>query len=130
MKKQVVELRDVFKPITGFSHVVKAGGFVFLSSQLSADLKTGKLIAGNIQEQTKRTMDNIKYLLNHCGNSMDDIVKMVIYFRNPSDRQVINKVYKQYFTSGYEPTKVSVQAPSPIPEIDIEIEATAIDQKI
>lgn len=125
MKKQVINVANVKKPSTGFNHVVKAGNFVFLSSQLSADLKTGEIVSGNIKEQTKRAMDNIKYLLSQCNNTMDDIVKVVIYFRNPRDRKEINEVYKEYFTPGQEPTKISVQAPSPIEGIDIEIEATA-----
>lgn len=126
MKKQIINIAGVKKPATGFNHVVKAGNFIFLSSQLSTDLKTGKIIPGDIKKQTKKTMENIKYLLSQCGCSMDNIIKVVIYFRNPKDRTVINEIYKQYFTYGQEPVKTSVQAPSPIEGIDIEIEATAI----
>ena len=126
MKKQVIELEEVKKPVTGFNHIVKAGNFIFLSSQLSTDLQTGEIIKGNIREQTTRAMENIKFLLSHCDCLMDNIVKIVIYFRNAEDRKEINEAYKQYFTPGQEPAKVSVQAPSPIDGIDIEIEATAI----
>ena len=125
MNKQVIELKDVKKPATGFNHAVQAGDFIFLSSQLSTDLKTGEIIKGNIKDQTKRTMENIKYLLSQCGSGMDDIVKIVIYFRNVEDRKEINAIFKQYFTLGQEPAKVSVQAPSPITGIDVEIEAIA-----
>ncbi len=126
MSKQVIDLKGVKKPLTGFNHVVRAGNFVFLSSQLSSELKTGKIIKGTIKEQTKRAMDNIKYLLSQCGCDMNDIVKIVIYFRDPKDRKEINEIYQKYFISGKEPAKVSVQAPSPIDGIDIEIEATAV----
>lgn len=126
MKKLVVDLTDVKKPTTGFNHVVKAGNFIFLSSQLSADLKTGEIIKDDIRKQTKRAMENIKYLLSQCGCGMDDIVKVVIYFRNANDRKEINNIYKQYFTPGQEPAKVSVQALSPIEGIDVEIEITAV----
>lgn len=44
MKRQVISLPHVKKPTTGFNHVVKAGDFIFLSSQLSADIKTGEII--------------------------------------------------------------------------------------
>lgn len=126
MKKLVIELKEVKKSTTGFSHAVRAGNFIFLSSQLSADLKTGEIIQGTIQEQTIRTMENIKYLLSQCDCTMDDIVKIVIYFRHAKDRKEINDAYKQYFTPGQEPAKVSVQAASPIEGVDVEIEATAI----
>ena len=125
-KKQVVSLVGVKKPVTGFNHVVNAGGFVFLSSQLSTNLKTGEIITGDVKSKKKRAMENIKYLLSQSRCTMDDIVKVVIYFRNVDDRQQINEVYKQYFTPGQEPAKVSVQASSPISGIDVEIEVTAI----
>jgi 2-iminobutanoate/2-iminopropanoate deaminase len=126
MEKQIVNLVDVKKPTTGFNHVVKAGNFIFLSSQLSTDLRTGEIIKGNIKEQTKRTMENIKILLSQCGCVMNDIVKTVIYFRNVNDRKEINEIYKQYFTNGQEPAKTSIQAQSPISGIDIEIDIIAV----
>lgn len=126
MKKQVINIHGIKKPSTGFSHVVKAGNFIFLSSQLSVDLKTGELLLGNISEQTERAMENVKYLLKQCDCTTDDIVRVIIYFRDPVDRKKINEVYKKYFSEGQEPAKVSVQAASPIKGIDIEIEATAV----
>lgn len=126
MKKEVVKLKNVKQPSTDFHHVVKAGNLVFSSSQLSVNLKNGELLKGDIKIQTRKAMENIKYLLSQCGCVMDNIVKITIYFRNVSDRKNINKVYKKYFTVGQEPTKVSIQAPSPIDGIDVEIEAVAV----
>lgn len=57
---------------------------------------------------------------------MEDIVKVVIYMRDTKCRKDINEVYAQYFKPGTEPVKVSIQATSPVPGIDIEIEATAV----
>ncbi|MEN8253305.1 MAG: RidA family protein, partial [Patescibacteria group bacterium] len=76
--------------------------------------------------QTERAMENVKYLLKQCDCTTDDIVRVIIYFRDPVDRKKINEVYKKYFSEGQEPAKVSVQAASPIKGIDIEIEATAV----
>ena len=129
MQKQIIKIPSIKKPPTGFSHVIKAGNFIFLSSQLSVDLKTGELLLVDIPRQTERAMENIKYLLKQCDCTMDDIEKIVIYFRDPNDRKKINEVYKKYFSEGQEPAKVSVQAASPIKGIDIEIEATAISNE-
>ncbi|OGO38868.1 MAG: hypothetical protein A2W35_08035 [Chloroflexi bacterium RBG_16_57_11] len=110
---------------TGFSHVVRAGGFLFLTSQLSADLSTGRIIGGDIMTQARQALENVKFLLASCGATMDDIVKVNIYLRNTSDRQKVNQVYREYFTKGQEPAKVTVQATSPIDGIDLEVEVTA-----
>lgn len=89
-------------------------------------VKTGRIISGNIKEQTKKAMDNIKFLVESCDGKMDDIVKVVIYMKDIKHRKEINEVYSQYFENGIEPAKVSIQAPSPVPDIDVEIEATAV----
>ncbi len=71
-------------------------------------------------------MNNVKRLLESCGATMDDIVKVVLYLRDTKDRQEVNQIYREYFVPGREPAKVTVQAPSPIEGIDIEIEVTAV----
>ena len=38
----------------------------------------------------------------------------------------MNAVYREYFVDGEEPARVTIQATSPIEEIDIEIEVIAI----
>lgn len=124
--KQVINVSGVKKPSTGFNHIVRASGFLFLASQLSANLKTGKVITGSVKDQTRQALDNIRYLLANCGSSMDDIVKVTIYFRNSNDRKEINEIYKNYFIAGKEPVKTSVQAASPIEGIDVEIDVIAV----
>ncbi len=126
MKKEIISIPGIKTPDTGFNHVVRAGDFLFLTSQLSANLKTGELLPGDITAQTRQALENVRRLLSACSATMDDIVRVVIYLRNASDRQQVNAVYGEYFTKGQEPAKVSVQAPSPIEGVDIEIEVTAI----
>ncbi len=126
MKKEVIRIEGVASPAGPFNHVVKAGGFLFFMSQLSADLKTNEILPGNISEQTRRAMENLKFLLESSGGRMEDIVKVVIYLRDNRDFDAMNDVYREYFEPGDEPARVTVQGPSPIDSIDIEIEATAV----
>lgn len=126
MNKEIINIGGIKTPTAPFNHVVKAGNFIFLSSQLSADLKTNKIIGGNIIEQTRRALENIKFLLESCKATMEDIIKVVIYLRNVSDLVKMNQVYGEYFKKGQEPTRVTIQATSPIKNIDIEIEVIAL----
>ena len=119
-------IEGVPKPDSPYNHVIKAGGFLFLTSQLSCDLKNNRIIGGTMKEQTRRALDNIKFLLQASGSAMSDIVKVVIYMRDLSKFNDMNVVYREYFGEGEEPARVTIQAPSPIEEIDIEIEVTAI----
>ena len=127
MKKEIIKINGIIAPPSPFNHIVKAGNFIFLSSQLSVNLKTHKILGGNIREQTKQALENTKYLLELAGSSMDNIVKVVIYMKDvKKDFKAMNEVYRKYFRKGEEPARVTVQALSPIDKIDIEIEATAI----
>jgi 2-iminobutanoate/2-iminopropanoate deaminase len=126
MKKEVITIPGVRTSGATFNHVVKAGGFLFLTSQLSADFTTGQILPGDIAAQIRRALENIRVLLTSCGATMDDIVKAVLYLRDVNDRHKVNEVYREYFTKGQEPAKVTVQAASPIEGVDIEIEVTAI----
>ena len=125
MKKKVVTIPGIKKPDLPFNHVIQAGRFLFLTSQLSSDLKTGEIKSGTIVEQTRQSLDNIKFLLECCGATMDDIVRAVIYMRDLKDFDKVNEVYCRYFTKGNEPARVTMQATSPLESIDIEIEVIA-----
>lgn len=126
MKKEIIMIEGISKPEGPFNHVIKAGGFLFLTSQLSCDLKTNRIIGGTIEDQTRMALDNAKFLLQASGSSMRDVVKVVIYMRDLSKFRDMDTVYREYFGVGEEPARVTIQAASPIEKIDIEVDVTAI----
>ena len=126
MRKEVKKIGGVRKPSSPFSHVVKVGDLLFLSSQLSCDLETGMIIGGTIREQTERALDNLRFLLEASGSSMDQVVIVRVYMRDASKFKEMDSIYRRYFKEGEEPARVTVQAQDPIEGVDIEIEAMAI----
>ena len=71
------------------------------------------------------TINQQLYLLENSNSSLNNILKVVIYMRNIAEFDKMNNVYKDYFRSE-EPARVTVQSPSPIEGIDIEIEVVAL----
>jgi 2-iminobutanoate/2-iminopropanoate deaminase len=126
LKKEIIKVDGIQKPSSPFNHVVKAGNFLFLTSQLSADLRTNKIIGGTMKEQTRNALNNVKFLMQASGGTMKDVVKVVIYMRDPSKFGEMDAVYREYFEEGEEPARVTVQAPSPIEKVDVEVEVTAV----
>ena len=127
IEKEIVEIEGVADIPGPLNHIVRAGNFLFLSSQLSADLKDHLLIEGDIRQQTQKAMENIKLLLEQAGSSLENIVKVVVYMKRvKEDFEGMNEIYQQFFEKGHEPARVTVQASSPLEGIDIEIEATAV----
>ncbi|MET0779765.1 MAG: RidA family protein [Candidatus Saccharimonadales bacterium] len=125
-QKQIPAIHGLAKPPSPFNHVVKANGFLFLSSQLSVDLHTHTLLTGAMAKQTAQSLSNIKFLLESCGAHMEDIVDVTIFMRDVAQFEEMNTVYRTYFKEGEEPARVTVQAPSPLPGIDIEIKVTVV----
>ena len=126
MDKEVVSAAGVKASGLSFNHVVRAGNMLYLTSQLSCDLRTGDMISGDVATQTRNALENVKLLLEGAGSSMECVVKVVVYLRHASSFDDMNRVYRDYFAAGTEPARVTVEAASPISGIDVEVEVTAV----
>ncbi|MEG1894577.1 MAG: Rid family hydrolase, partial [Clostridia bacterium] len=78
-----------------------------LSAQLPIDPKSGKIIAGGVKEQAEQCFKNIKEIVSSIGHVMNDIVRITVFVKNIKDIDVINEVYKTFFTS-YVPSRTLV----------------------
>ena len=103
MKREVIQIPGVKTANLPFSHVVKAGDILYLSSQISCDLQTGFIIPGDVAAQTRRAMDNIEHLLVNAGSSMEHVLRVRVYTRNVSEFDEMNNVYREYFRESEEP---------------------------
>ncbi|GAB3904130.1 RidA family protein [Mucilaginibacter boryungensis] len=92
-----------------YSDGVLVDGFLFVSGQAAVDFKTSKFVLGTIEEETTRTLDNIKAIIGAAGASMDDIVKCTAHLADINDFDRYNKVYSTYFT-GIKPARTTVQS--------------------
>ncbi|HRP57739.1 RidA family protein [Agriterribacter sp.] len=96
--------------VTGaYSDAVLTDGFLFVSGQASVDFKTSKFILGTIEEETKRTLDNIKAIVEAAGATMEDIVKCTVHLSDIREFDRYNKVYAAYFP-GIKPARTTVQS--------------------
>ncbi len=126
MRREIITIDGVKSPASPFNHIVKAGDLLFLSSQLSCDLKTDDIIVGTIEQQTRKALQNVKFLLESSGISMDDVVKVTIFMKDVKEFVKMDQVYREFFKAGYEPACVTIQGLSPIEGIKIEIEVIAV----
>jgi reactive intermediate/imine deaminase len=68
-----------------------------LSAQLPIDPKSGRVLAGGVEEQARQCLKNIKAILESIDVPFDDIVKINIFLRNLSDIDAVNEVYTTFF---------------------------------
>jgi len=96
--------------VTGaYSDGVIVNGFLFVSGQASVDFKTSSFVLGTIEEETTRTMDNIKAIIEAAGGTMDDVVKSTVHLADIAEFDRFNEVYGRYFTA-IKPARTTVQS--------------------
>jgi 2-iminobutanoate/2-iminopropanoate deaminase len=96
--------------VTGaYSDGILAGGFLFVSGQAAVDFKTSAFVLGTIEEETIRTLDNIKAIIEKAGATMDNVVKCTVHLADIKDFDRYNKIYASYFT-GIKPARTTVQS--------------------
>jgi 2-iminobutanoate/2-iminopropanoate deaminase len=98
------------------------GDFIFVSGQGPADPETRQVTAEKIQEQTARTLENIKAILEAGGDSMADVVKCTVHLSDMSLFSEFNQVYAQYFP---DPKPVRTTVGSQLLNILVEIDVVA-----
>jgi 2-iminobutanoate/2-iminopropanoate deaminase len=122
MPKQQISTKKGASPMGAYSQGLKAGDFVFVSGQGPLDPDTGKVVGETIEEQTTRTLENVKAILEAAGASMADVVKVSAHLSDLSLFDRYNKVYSTYFPDP-KPTRTTVG--SQLLGIMVEIDAIA-----
>jgi 2-iminobutanoate/2-iminopropanoate deaminase len=122
MDKEIIITPKAPKPVGPYSQAVKVGNLVFVSGQVALDPKTSAPVSGDIKEQTKRVLENIKAILEGAGLTLDSVVKVGVFLRNMGDFSKMNEVYATYFKTK-PPARTTVQAGNLPTGMDLEIDA-------
>lgn len=94
-----------------------------ISAQLPVNPKTGEIVVGNIKDQAKQCLANIKAIVESTNHVMNDVIKITIFLKNISDMDAVDEVYATFFTS-YLPTRTTVAvAALPMNDALVQIEA-------
>jgi 2-iminobutanoate/2-iminopropanoate deaminase len=80
-----------------FIRVDQPKSLIFLSGQLSRD-EEGRLVgAGDMAEQTRQAIRNMRTVLEAAGGSLDDIVSIVVYTTDMREFQRIVAARTEFF---------------------------------
>ncbi|AKR55218.1 Endoribonuclease L-PSP [Devosia sp. H5989] len=80
-----------------FSPGFIAGDIMFVSGQASVDPETGKIIPGTFEEEMRRSIANLKAILEAGGLSLDHVVNVRSYVADENDLALYNQIYPEYF---------------------------------
>lgn len=119
MKKEAL----FHKPGMPFSKAVKANGFLFVSGNVAVNLETGAKGEGDIKDQTRLVLKNLKKIVEDAGSSFDDVVRVNIYLTDIKDFGGMNEVYKEFFPNS-PPARTTVgvsELSSPVFIVEIDL---------
>ena len=109
-------------PLGAYSQGLRVGDFIFVSGQGPLDPQTGKIVGATIEEQTARTLENIKAILEAGGATLANVVKVGAHLSDLALFERYNKIYASYFPDP-KPTRTTVG--SQLNGIMVEIDAIA-----
>lgn len=79
--------------LPAFCHAVIAGDFIYVSGTLGALPNSMTLIEGGTGPETTQTMRNIETILQACGATLDDIVKVNVFLADTDTYVAMNEAY-------------------------------------
>jgi len=120
--RKVIRTSDGPRPQGPYSQAIVADGFVFVAGQGCINPKTGQLELGDIKSETKRTLENIRGILEAAGSSLREVVRVGVFLADMNDFAAMNEVYKQFFAED-PPARTTVGAQ--LPKIKVEIDCIA-----
>lgn len=123
--KKVIATSKAPGAIGPYSQAIEANGMLFISGQIPLDPATGKIVEGDITEQTEQVMKNIAAILEAAGYSFENVVKSTCLLSDMSNFAAMNAVYGKYYSN--EPPARAAFAVKELPlNALIEIETIAV----
>lgn len=112
-------------PIGPYSQAVAANGMLYVSGQIPIDQSTGIIVSGDIANETRQVMENLKHILNAAGIGFEEVVKCSIFMTSMQDYAAINTVYAGYFNENTAPAREAVQVAALPKGVNVEISCIA-----
>ncbi|MBW2045758.1 MAG: RidA family protein [Deltaproteobacteria bacterium] len=93
--------------LPAFCHAVVAGDFIYVSGTLGTKPNTTELVQGGTGPQTSQALLNIKTILEECGASLEDVVKVNVFLSDMDEFQEMNQAYLEAIGSD-PPARITV----------------------
>jgi 2-iminobutanoate/2-iminopropanoate deaminase len=122
MKKETVKTGPAPRDLP-FSPALRFGELLFVSGQGPID-KNGKVIPGDINAQTKATLENFKRIMEAAGSNMDCVLQTTVYLTDLTEYSGMNEAYSSFFNAP-KPARTTIQAGDLLFGMKVEIQGIA-----
>ncbi len=104
-----------------FAKAVRAGNTLYVSGQ--TPMRDGRIVIGNIQDQTKIVMENIVEIAKEAGFTMDECVMCNCWLDDGRDFNGFNAIFEEFIDLDNPPARACVVSPMVI-DVRVEVQAT------
>jgi 2-iminobutanoate/2-iminopropanoate deaminase len=98
---------------------------VFCSGQIALDPKSGAMVEGGVEAQTRQVLANLGAVLAAAGAGFADVVRTTIFLASMDDFAKVNAIYGEKFVND-PPARATVQAAKLPKGALVEIDAIAV----
>ena len=111
------------EPVSHYCHVVRAGDFIYLSGMVG--MKADGTIPPDTVSQFEIALKSIDTCLRQAGGRADQVVKVLVFMTDVTERASINPIRQRYFGE-HKPASTLVEVKALVdPRMKVEIEAVA-----
>ncbi len=129
MQKEILYTKSAPEPIGPYSQaiILNLGSekILYSSGQVAIDPATGEFKGGNIKEQTRLVMENIKAILAEAKSELNKVIKTTVFIKDMNDFAAMNEVYAVYFGDS-KPARSTVEVARLPKDALVEIEVIAM----
>ncbi len=121
---KIIYTKNAPDAIGPYSQAYLCGNILYTSGQIAINPENNEFIGGNIEQQTKRVIENLAAVLREAGFGFEHVIKTTCFLKNMEDFTSFNQVYGEYFTS--KPARSCIAAKELPKGALVEIEIIAI----
>jgi len=123
-ERRVIRTAAAPAAVGPYSQAVVAGDLLFTAGQIPLK-PDGETVEGDIEDQTRQVLTNLRAVLEAGGSSPARVVKCTVFLRDMNDFARVNAVYAEVFSDS-PPARSAVQVARLPFDVGVEIEAVAL----
>lgn len=126
MNKTIITTDKAPAPLGPYNQAVLVKDTLYLSGQIPLVPNTMELVEGDLAEETKQVMQNLKAVLEAADMGFENVVKTSIFLSDMNNFAAVNEVYGSYFDHATAPARETVEVANLPKFVRIEISMVAV----
>jgi 2-iminobutanoate/2-iminopropanoate deaminase len=124
-QREEIRVVGLSEPISHYTDAVRFGDLLFVSGAAPCDADGRVVGVGDVVEQTRQVLRNLRAILEIVGADLSDVLKVTVFLTNMADRTLINPVRQEFFGDARPASTLIEVSALADPGMLVEIEAVA-----